>query len=150
MNMLLPAEAVQPQARWIYRAMIDIGPVVAMGAGRDGERRRVDILGGTFEGPQLKGRVLAGGQDRQLVARDGMKWLEAVYEMQTDDGAMLSVFNRVTIDESLEGPRYARSVISIQAPCGPYEWLSRRVLIGTLKSLRPERNVVCIDAYVVE
>jgi hypothetical protein len=32
-----------------------------------GERRIIDILGGTVEGPKLKGKILPGGADWQIV-----------------------------------------------------------------------------------
>lgn len=34
---------------------VDVGEVVSMGAGPLGERRVVNILGGTFEGPAMRG-----------------------------------------------------------------------------------------------
>jgi hypothetical protein len=46
------------------------------------------------------GTVLAGGADRQLVRADGVKELSALYEMQAHDGAIITIHNWVTIDES--------------------------------------------------
>lgn len=37
---------------------VDVGELVSMGVAPQGERRVVAILGGTFEGPALRGTVL--------------------------------------------------------------------------------------------
>ena len=42
-------------------------------------------------------------------------------------------------------PRYSK--ISIQAPGGPYAWLNRLVIIGSLTNLRPQREAVLIRAF---
>ena len=62
-----------------------------------GQRFLIDIAGGSFEGPQLKGIVLPGSADRQLLRSDGVKELDALYEMQTDDGAVITVHKRVLV-----------------------------------------------------
>ena len=55
----------------------------------------VPITGGTFEGPNIRGTVLAGGADRQLLRGDGVRTLDALYELQTDDGAIFTVRNQL-------------------------------------------------------
>jgi hypothetical protein len=137
---------VPPRAEFLYEAIAEIGPTIPLGASPLGERRMVNILGGRFAGPGLAGVVLPGGADRQLVRADGVTELDALYEMQTDDGAVFTVNNRVLIDA--RAPTAARlSKISIQAPDGPYAWLNRFVIIGSLASLRPQREAVLIRAF---
>lgn len=140
--MTLPP-VVPPQASFVYEAIVDIGPTQMLGEGPLGERRLVPILGGCFEGPRIRGTVLAGGADRQLIRRDGIKRLEAQYEMQAEDGAVLTVFNRVLID----GDAYRFSHIDIAAPDGRHAWLNRLLLVGTLNPLRPARDAVLIRAF---
>lgn len=136
-----------PEARFAWEARVDIGERQSLGQGPRGERFIVPILGGRFEGPRLRGTVLPGGADRQLLRADGVKELDALYELQTDDGAVITVRNRVLIDESATPGRYARSVLQLSAPAGPHDWLNRRVFVGTLHSLRPARAAVCIRVY---
>jgi hypothetical protein len=138
-----------PQLQFAYEALVEIGARRDLGATPLGHRYMIDILGGHFEGPGLKGRVLPGGADRQLLRPDGVKLLDALYEMETDDGAVLTVHNQVTIDEQAPEGRYARSVVRITAPVGPHEWLNRRVFVGTLQGLMPERPAVRIRVYQV-
>lgn len=138
-----------PVAEWIYTAEVDIAEPRDLGPARGGHRYLVDILGGRFEGPRLRGIVLPGGADRQFLRADGIKELDALYEMQCDDGAVLTVHNRVCIDSEAPGTRYARSVLEIRAPDGPHAWLNRRILVGTLQPLRPARQAVRIGVFVL-
>ncbi len=84
--------------------------------GAAGHRFIVPILGGEFEGPRLCGRVRPGGADRQLLRPDGVRELDALYELEADDGAVLTVRNRVLIDDAAPQGRYARSVLQVLAP----------------------------------
>lgn len=136
-----------PRTEFVYEALVDVGPLVPLGDSPLGQRRIVSILGGTFEGPGLRGKVLAGGADRQLVRKDGARQLDALYEMQTDDGAIITVRNKVLIDDPAGGPRYAFSTLELSAPEGKYGWLNRRIFVGTLQSLQPERAAVSIRVY---
>jgi len=143
----LPLRPEPPRAEFAYEAVVDIAPREDLGASALGERFIVPILGGRFEGPRLRGRVLPGGADRQWLRPDGIKELDALYEMQTDDGTVITVHNRVVIDDTLQPERYARSVLKLSAPAGPHEWLNRRVFVGTLQTLKPLRDAVRITVY---
>lgn len=79
-----------------------------------------------------------------------MKDLHALYELQTDDGAVLTIDNRVLVDESVQPTRYALSRITVTAPEGPHAWLNRRLFVGTLQPLRPARDAVLIRAFLME
>jgi hypothetical protein len=138
-----------PRTEFVYEAIVDIAPLVALGDSPLGERRIVPILGGTFAGPELRGKVLAGGADRQLVRKDGARQLDALYEMQTDDGAIITVRNKVLIHDPAGGTRYAFSSVEITAPEGKYGWLNRLVFVGTLQSLQPSRAAVAIRVFKV-
>jgi hypothetical protein len=142
---------VLPHTEFVYEALVDLSPTLRLGASPYGERRIVPITGGRFEGPGLRGQVMPGGADRQLVRRDGAVSLDATYELQTDDGVVISVRNRVLTRQPKEpanAPRYAFSTVDIVAPDGAYGWLNDFVYVGTLHSLRPRPNVL-IRVYKV-
>jgi hypothetical protein len=134
-----------PETEFVYEAIVDIDPGMDLGVGPLGRRGFVPITGGTFEGPNIKGTVMAGGADRQLVRDDGYRMLDALYELQTDDGAVITVRNQVTSPP--EGADVRFSVLQITAPEEKYGWLNRSVHVGTLNSLRPERNAVLIRVF---
>ena len=58
-----------------------------------GERRIIEILGGTFEGPLLHGKVRPGGADWQLIAEDGLTNIDARCALETSTGEPIYVSN---------------------------------------------------------
>ncbi len=143
------APHVPPRTEFVYEAVVDIAPTVPLGDSPLGERRIVPITGGTFEGPNIRGKVLPGGADRQLIRKDGVRRLDALYEMQAEDGAIITVRNQVLIAPGGGGADYRFSTLDITAPEGPHAWLNRLVFVGTLNSLRPAREAVLVRVFKV-
>jgi Protein of unknown function (DUF3237) len=139
-----------PHLRMAWQAAVEIGERSALGLSPGGERFLVPILGGQFWGgpgyEALQGTVLPGGADRQLLRPDGVKELDALYEMRVQDGAVLTVRNQVRIDETVQ-PRYARSLVTVTAPDGPWGWLNRRCFVGSLRPLRPQAQAVLVSVF---
>lgn len=141
------------QGRLVWHAVVDVVEREFWGMGPRGERWCVPIRGGQFWGAEgfesLHGEVCPGGADRQTLRPDGVKELDALYEMRTHDGTVITVHNQVLVDESVQPERYARSCIRVTAPEGPHAWLNRRLFVGTLQTLRPARQAVLIGAYML-
>jgi hypothetical protein len=55
---------------FLFELTAEVGELVTMGAAPLGERRVVEITGGRFEGPGLRGEVLSGN-DWQIARRPG-------------------------------------------------------------------------------
>ena len=70
-----------------------MGDIVTMGAAPLGERRVVQITGGRFEGPQMRGEVLAGA-DWQIVRGDGAIELDARYAIKEARGGIVQVISQ--------------------------------------------------------
>ena len=51
----------------IWDAKVTIADGILLGASKHGRRRIVPITGGTFEGPNIRGEVVPGGEDWQPV-----------------------------------------------------------------------------------
>jgi len=143
-----------PSLTLLWEAVIDVGEGQELGVGPTGPRRMVPILGGTFRGgpdyPDLQGQVLPGGADRQVRRLDGARELDALYEMRAQDGSIMTVRNRVLIDQPAEGTRYAVSHLVVTAPEGRWAWLNKRVILGTMQSAKPERSAVVIWAWATQ
>ncbi|PTX04968.1 DUF3237 domain-containing protein [Pararhodobacter aggregans] len=154
MDILDRLPAPVPQTRLLWEALVDLQDRTDLGIGPLGPRGIIPITGGRFRGAPgfeaLSGTVLPGGADRQQVRPDGARELDALYEMQVADGAILTIRNRVIIDESVAGPRYAIGRVQVIAPEGRWGWLNRRVFVGTMASARPERAAVVIRVWLVE
>jgi hypothetical protein len=116
----------------------------AIGQTPQGTRRVVPIVGGRFEGPRLRGTVVPGGADWQVMRGDGVSELEALYLLRTDDGVLIQVRNRglrhgpeavmqrLFAGEAVDPSEYYfRAVPSFSAPAGAYEWLNRSLFLGT-------------------
>lgn len=138
-----------PTVELAWVAEVDIGEKQDLGAGVGGHRFLVPILGGRFTGPRVAGVVLPGGADRQLLRPDGVRTFDALYDMQADDGTVIQVRNRVLVDGDDPASRYARSVVQVRVAAGPHDWMTRRVLVGTLQSLRPARAAVRVAVYIL-
>ena len=131
-----------PRAELAWEAVVEIAPTQLLGEGPLGERRIVPITGGHFAGPRIHGRVLPGGADRQLIRRDGVKRLEALYELETTDGAVITVRKHVVIAPREGAPDYRASTLEVTAPEGPHDWLNRLAFAGTLHPLAPRPAVL--------
>jgi len=141
------------QFQLALEVLAEVGEAFTVGEGPTGVRRVVPITGGTFKGDGLSGMVMPGGADRQRIRADGIRELDATYELKADDGTHIMVRNRAIVDaeQPPEGwDRYVRSVVKLTVPKGPHDWLNRRLLIGTLHSMRPERPLVLLRFYVLE
>ena len=123
---------------------VDVGEIVTMGAGPLGERRIVAILGGTFEGPEMRGTVLPGGNDWQIVRTDGVVHLVARYTVETDSGGLIlvntegyrhgppEVMARLARDETVDPSLYYfRTFMRFETADPAASWLNRILAIGT-------------------
>ncbi len=92
----------------------------------------------------MRGRVLPGGADWQLVRPDGVAELEALYVLETDDGARIHVHNRGIRFGPVDVMQTARAAAKswtrlILFPCrsglrsaaGNYDWLNRGIFVCT-------------------
>jgi hypothetical protein len=124
---------------------------IEIGETGGGLRRVIPIVGGTIEGPRLRGRVLPGGADFQLVRSPTVAELDARYALELDGGQRVYVVNRALrradadvtarlvrgepVDPSLV---YFRCSPSFEVADETLRWLSESVFVGT-GARRPDR-----------
>lgn len=136
----------------VWDAKVKIAQMISVGNSKYGTRRVIPITGGTFEGSKIKGVVLPGGEDWQLVRPDGDTELNARYLLKTDDGVVIQVINRALMHNSPTAS-YAKSVTDLEAPINsPYDYLNHAIFLGTLEMprLKPgEEPYVIISVYKV-
>jgi hypothetical protein len=82
-----------PTLEFLFTLAADVGEVVSLGSAPLGERRVVQITGGRFEGPRLRGEVI-GGADWQIVRSDGAIELDARYAIKDDRGGIVQVVSQ--------------------------------------------------------
>ena len=77
----------------IFTIHSPLGDIQKLGHTPYGERRIINILGGTVDGPKLKGKVLPGGADWQIVRADGTIEVVARYTIRSKAGTLVYVQN---------------------------------------------------------
>ena len=151
--------AVKPQLEFLMRLAVDVGEVASMGHGPLGERRIVGIVGGTFEGPDLRGEVLAGGADWQIVRKDGVLDLDARYALKEQRGGLVRVTSQgyrhgpaevlaalARGDEVDPGKYFFRTVMRFETGAPGLEWLNKTI---ALASAERKAQQVLLNAFRV-
>jgi hypothetical protein len=78
-------------SRPLMTLVVVVAPPQRLGVVPHGTRVIAPITGGTFDGPRLRGKVLAGGGDWTLLRSDGVLELDLRITLETDDGALISM-----------------------------------------------------------
>jgi hypothetical protein len=81
-----------PALEFVFEVTAQVAPPDKIPV-KSGERRIIPVTGGTFDGPKLKGKVLPGGADYQLIRPDGFTEVEAHYVLESDRGERVYVTN---------------------------------------------------------
>jgi len=78
--------------RLLMTMHVKVGTLLNIGAVPHGTRRTAPLGGATFEGPRLRGTILAGSSaDWQLLRSDGILEMDLRFTLRTDDGALISM-----------------------------------------------------------
>ncbi len=128
----------------LFDMRVTLAPIKDLGQTPNGHRRIIDITGGTFEGERLRGRVLPGGADWQVIRPDGSAALEARYTLETDDGALIYVRNtgfrhgppevlaRLAAGEDVDpADYYFRSTPVFETGAEAHAWLNSVVAVAS-------------------
>jgi hypothetical protein len=85
----------EPRLTLVYRLEATLGEPLDLGERPQGHRRIAPLSGGTFTGPELNGKLLAGASaDWQTVLPDGTALGDIRYTLRTQDGHLLDVRSR--------------------------------------------------------
>ena len=149
-----------PRLEPLCHVAVKIGAPQLLGAVLTGERRIIPITGGRFEGAKMRGEILSGGADWQIVAADGTAILEARYTLRTDDGALIYVKNNgfrhgppevlaaIARGEQVDPIKYYfRATPSFETGDKKYAWLNR--IICVCSGVRTKEEVL-LDFYEVK
>jgi len=99
------------------------------------------VVGGSFEGDRLRGKVLAGGGDWVSVRGDGTFTLDLRVTLETDDGALIHMtFTGVRDDAN----HYFRTAPRFETAEPKYAFLNRLLAVG-IGEIRSEGPVHLIE-----
>ncbi len=118
-----------PQLEFALQLRVTIDGTYTVGEIQHGRRVVIPITGGTFQGPGLKGTIMSGGADYQLVSHDGKRTeLEAIYSIKTDDGVVIHVRNRGLVCNDPQ--HYFKAAPQFEAPSDSrYAWLNDALFV---------------------
>ena len=127
------SKAPTPHLAFVFEEYVTLGPSVHPGETPFGDRNIVPITGGVFSGPKIRGKVMPGGWDWQLVTKTGCHSLDANYMIQADDGAIINVINKGTLCTAAGAESQLFTIPTFEAPLGPHAWLNGGAYVGTLE-----------------
>ncbi len=144
----------------MFTISAELDAIRSIGRTPYGERRIINILGGSVSGPKLTGRILPGGADWQIIRGDGAADIKARYTIESDAGALIMVSS----DGLRHGPPdvmaslargdnvdprlyYFRTIMRFETADPAVDWLNR--ILGLARGQREARSVR-LDVYEVE
>ncbi len=143
----------------IFTIQAELEAVLNLGRTPYGERRVINILGGTITGLKLHGRILPGGADWQILRADGAADIQARYTIETDKGARILVSSDglrhgppAVLESLARGDRvdpglyYFRTVMRFETSDPAVDWLNR--ILALARGQREARSVR-LDVYEV-
>ena len=135
--------APMPKLTFAFEVRASVGAPLEVGNVAQGRRRIVPITGGTFEGSGLRGKVMPGGADWQIIRADGFTELDTRYTLETATGQIVYVQNagmrhaapdvmkRLLAGELVDPALvYFRTIPKFETASPDLQWLTRAVFIG--------------------
>ncbi len=148
-----------PHAEYVFTISADITVPKSAGAGVNGERKHIAIVGGTLSGPGIQGQILPGGSDWLWQRPDGCAEVQAHYTVEIDDGTLVYVKNyglrvapkhtrlAMQAGEAVDPQAYYfRSSPVFDVPDGPHQWLREHIFVATLA---PRASGVLIEVFCI-
>ena len=126
-------------SRPLMTVNIAAAPPQKLGTVPHGIRSIVPVIGGDFEGPRLRGKVLPGGSDWLLLRPDGVLELDLRITLETDDHALIYM-----TFQGLRHDPYFRTLPRFETSTEAYAFLNRIVCVGVGEA-RPDGAVHRID-----
>jgi hypothetical protein len=112
--------------RRLFEARVPLESPIDVGATPDGQRMIFVVKGGRFDGPRLRGEVMAhSGADWARIRPDGVGDLDVRMCLQTDDGARIYVHWRGLMVAAPEHLDYALDFAKPDDPAGAHRYYFR-------------------------
>jgi hypothetical protein len=133
-----------PRLTRVYRLEATLAQPLDLGDISQGHRRIVPLTGGTFTGPEIKGKLLPGASaDWQIVLPDGTALGDIRYTLETDGGDLLyvqsrgvrhgsaEILARLSRGEDVDASQYTfRTSTQIETAAPDLDWLNKGVFIS--------------------
>ena len=121
--------AAPDEGALVFEATLEVGEVYDVGTTQYGERRVLDIQGGTVTSPMLSANFLEGGFDFELTLSSGATELEQVNLLRASDDSLIYLR---TCGVAPAGESTVRIVPDFEvANSSPLAWLNTGTFVGT-------------------
>lgn len=159
---LLAQNPEAPNLEFVCELKVTTDKAITLGETAHGIRRMIDITGGTFEGPKMKGIVLKGGADYQYANKANIRTeIEAIYTIKTDDSVLIHIRNvglsiktpenaaKLAKGEPMDiSKNYFRAAPKFEAPMdSKYNWLNDAIFV--CKGIGTNKGYVIIQVWKV-
>lgn len=118
------------RSRPLMTLRLATAPTQDIGVGPHGAGVTYPIIGGSFEGERLRGKVLPGGDDWTLQRADGVMELDLRITLQTDDGALVHMTFEGIRNDGAPGAPYFRTLPRFETGAAKYAFLNRLLAVG--------------------
>ena len=152
---IVKAQQNAPELEYVVELKVKCEGAYQVGKTSHGNRFVIPIVGGTFEGPKMKGIILPGGADYQLQDNaSGRTEVEAIYSIRTDDGVNIHIRNRGLIsmgkDENDQPQFYFRTAPQFEAPQdSKYAWLNNALFVCA-PNPQGDAGLICLKIWKVK
>ena len=150
----------EPRLTKIYRLEAALSDPLDLGETPSGHRRIVPLTGGTFRGPELRGKLLPGASaDWQIILPDGTALGDVRYTLETERGDILyvqsqgvrhgstAVLDRLARGEDVDAGEYTfRTSVKIETGADSLDWLNKGIFISVGGR---QRGGVIYEVYLV-
>ena len=152
----MKAQNDAPSLEFVVELKVKCDGAYQVGKTSHGNRMVIPIVGGTFEGPKMKGTVLPGGADYQLQDQaTGRTEIEAIYSIKTDDGVNIHIRNcgLIYTGKGADGnPQcYFRTTPKFEAPQdSKYAWLNNAIFVCQPSFGGGNDGTICLKVWMVK
>jgi hypothetical protein len=131
---------------FLFRLEADLGSLAHVRELPTGARTVVEIPGGRFEGPRLRGTLEVPGGDWLTARGDGTYKLDVRISLRTDDGALIMMtYQGISVHS--EGGSVTRTAPLFETTDPRYAWLNRVQAVGVGE--RRGSSLITYDVYAV-
>jgi Protein of unknown function (DUF3237) len=118
------------ESEFLYKITLSLDKPIDTGKSPFGTRIAYPIKGGTFEGPKMKGKVKAVGEDWLLKVDETTNKLDVRMVLETEDGQLIACTYPGIVHTNEDKTSYWRITPTFQTSSKKYEWLNYVLAVG--------------------
>jgi hypothetical protein len=118
------------ESEFLYKITLSLDKPIDTGKSPFGTRIGYPIKGGTFEGPKMKGKVQAIGEDWLLKVDETTNKQDVRLVLETEDGQLIACTYPGIVHTNEDKTKYWRITPTFQTSSKNYEWLNYVIAVG--------------------